>query len=66
MKESLILMYVPQFSVSTQKAAGAEAVCLNATDEPIRLLEDMTAELGKWMIDEACRQAKNGMTAERR
>ncbi|MBU8787197.1 diguanylate cyclase [Bacillus glycinifermentans] len=58
MKESLILMYVPQFSVSTQKVAGAEAVCLNTADAAIRHPEDMTAELGKWMIDEACRQAK--------
>lgn len=63
-----ILRYAPQFSSSSKKMTGVEAlVCLKASDGMIHGFSEaaaLIADLEEWMIDEVCRQAKNGMITE--
>ncbi|MEC1590208.1 EAL domain-containing protein [Bacillus sonorensis] len=57
-----ILRYAPQFSSSSKKMTGVEAlVCLKASDGMIHGFSEaaaLIADLEEWMIDEVCRQAK--------
>ncbi|MGE6631116.1 bifunctional diguanylate cyclase/phosphodiesterase [Bacillus sp. NPDC077027] len=67
-REQFVLHYQPQVSAKTRKMTGTEALLrmkapdgsLKSPDEFIDLAEEsgLIIDIGKWVIDTACRQAK--------